>query len=116
MQDHLGLLNDADVAAAATRDWLNVNAPHLPATSREAVGLYLDSREADVEQLRRSFRPRWQAHHRAAVSQGAGSGDHPDRLAEAGRGPRPRGAGDRGDRYEVVLPVLGFLRGGRVRP
>jgi triphosphatase len=59
MQDHLGLLNDADVAARETRDWLNLNAPMLPARSREAVGLYLDSREAEVEQLRRSFRPLW---------------------------------------------------------
>ncbi len=59
MQDHLGLLNDADVAARATRDWLNAHAPLLPAISREAVGLYLDSREADVEQLRRGFKPLW---------------------------------------------------------
>jgi CHAD domain-containing protein len=58
-QDHLGLLHDADVAAATTRAWLNANAPQLPAASREAVGLYLDSREADVERLRRSFRPLW---------------------------------------------------------
>jgi CHAD domain-containing protein len=59
MQDHLGQMNDADVAATATREWLNLHAPHLPSTSREAVGLYLDSREATVEQLRRSFRPVW---------------------------------------------------------
>ncbi|MFO7531923.1 MAG: CHAD domain-containing protein [Candidatus Limnocylindrales bacterium] len=59
MQDHLGRLNDADVAARVTRDWLNLNAPMLPARSREAVGLYLDSREAEMEQLRRSFRPLW---------------------------------------------------------
>lgn len=59
MQDHLGEMNDADVAATTTRAWLNLNAPQLPATSREAVGLYLDSREADVERLRRSFRPLW---------------------------------------------------------
>lgn len=59
MQDHLGLMQDADVAATATREWLNLHAPHLPSTSREAVGLYLDSREAAVEQLRRSFRPVW---------------------------------------------------------
>jgi CHAD domain-containing protein len=59
VQDHLGLMSDADVAASTTRTWLNVNAPHLPATSRDAVGLYLDSREADVERLRRSFRPLW---------------------------------------------------------
>jgi len=59
MQDHLGLMSDADVAATTTRDWLNLHAPQLPARSREAVGLYLDSREADVEQMRRSFRPVW---------------------------------------------------------
>jgi CHAD domain-containing protein len=59
LQDHLGKLNDADVAARVTRDWLNLNAPVLPARSREAVGLYLDAREAEVEQLRRSFRPLW---------------------------------------------------------
>lgn len=59
MQDHLGLMNDADVAATAIREWLNLNAPTLPAASREAIGLYLDSREADVERLRRSFRPLW---------------------------------------------------------
>lgn len=59
MQDHLGLMNDADVAARAIREWLNLNAPYLPAASREAIGLYLDSREADVERLRRSFRPLW---------------------------------------------------------
>lgn len=59
MQDHLGALNDAAVAARNTRDWLNINAPHLQARSREAVGLYLDSREADVERLRRGFGPVW---------------------------------------------------------
>jgi CHAD domain-containing protein len=59
MQDHLGLLNDAHVAATVTRDWLTLNAPRLPAASREAVGLYLDSREADMERLRRSFRTIW---------------------------------------------------------
>jgi CHAD domain-containing protein len=59
MQDHLGLMNDADVAARTTREWLNLHAPGLPARSREAVGLYLDSREASVEQLRRTFRPLW---------------------------------------------------------
>jgi CHAD domain-containing protein len=59
MQDHLGLLSDADVSAKATREWLNVHAPQLPAQSREAVGIYLDSREAEVETMRRSFRPLW---------------------------------------------------------
>jgi CHAD domain-containing protein len=59
VQDHLGFLNDADVAATTCRAWLNLNAPRLPATSREAVGLYLDSREAETERLRRTFRSLW---------------------------------------------------------
>jgi CHAD domain-containing protein len=59
MQDHLGLMNDADVAAAACRAWLNLNASRMTAASREAVGLYLDSRLAETERLRRSFRPLW---------------------------------------------------------
>ncbi len=72
MQDHLGLMHDADVAATVTREWLNVHAPHLPATSREAVGLYLDSREATTEQLRRSFRPVWRRVTGVAFRKGLG--------------------------------------------
>ena len=52
-------MHDADVAATLTRAWLNANAADLPASSRDAVGLYLDTREADVERCRRSFRPLW---------------------------------------------------------
>jgi CHAD domain-containing protein len=59
MQDHLGLVNDAHVASGILRQWLNLNAPRLSATSREAVGHYLDSREADIRRLRRTFRPIW---------------------------------------------------------
>lgn len=59
MQDHLGAMNDAHVAAATTRGWLDTNAPALASTTREAVWLYLDAREADVERQRRSFGPVW---------------------------------------------------------
>jgi CHAD domain-containing protein len=59
MQDHLGLMNDADVAAVTTRGWLSLNAPNLSAASREAVGRYLDAREAEAERLRLSFGPLW---------------------------------------------------------
>jgi CHAD domain-containing protein len=59
VQDHLGLMNDADVAATTIRAWLNLNAPHLPPASRDAVGIYLEAREAEVERLRRGFRPLW---------------------------------------------------------
>ena len=59
MQDHLGLMNDAHVAALTTREWLNLNAPRLPSSSREAIGMYLDARENDLERLRRTFGPLW---------------------------------------------------------
>ena len=59
MQDHLGLMNDAHVAATLTREWLNAHAHELTAASREAVGLYLESREDDAEHYRRTFRPLW---------------------------------------------------------
>jgi CHAD domain-containing protein len=59
MQDHLGLMNDAHVASTLTRDWLNAHAAELTTASREAVGLYLESREADAERYRRTFRPLW---------------------------------------------------------
>jgi triphosphatase len=59
MQDHLGLMNDAHVAATLTRAWLDAHAHRLPAVSREAAGLYLDSRDAETERLRRSFGPVW---------------------------------------------------------
>ena len=52
-------MNDAHVAATLTRDWLNVHAAELSSASRDAVGLYLDSREKDAERFRRTFRPVW---------------------------------------------------------
>jgi CHAD domain-containing protein len=59
MQDHLGLMNDAQVAATLTRDWLNAHAAELSSSTREAVGLYLERREDDAERYRRTFRPLW---------------------------------------------------------
>jgi CHAD domain-containing protein len=59
MQDHLGLLNDADVAARLARDWLTARGPRLTEASRQAVVQFLDSREAQVRRLRRSFGPVW---------------------------------------------------------
>lgn len=59
MQDELGLMNDAHVAASLIRAWLNERGPGLSATSREAVGLYLDARESDMVRAQRSFMPIW---------------------------------------------------------
>jgi CHAD domain-containing protein len=59
LQDHLGLLNDADVASHLTRAFLVSHASRLPAGSREAIGHYLDSREAEIARLRRLLPPIW---------------------------------------------------------
>lgn len=59
MQDHLGLLNDADVAATATREWLMNAASGLAPAAREAAGAYLVAREAEMPRLRRSFPVVW---------------------------------------------------------
>jgi CHAD domain-containing protein len=59
LQDHLGLLNDADVASHLTRTFLVGQASRLPVGSREAIGHYLDSREAEIARLRRLLPPIW---------------------------------------------------------
>jgi CHAD domain-containing protein len=59
MQDHLGLLNDAQIAADTTRAWLLESASRLTAAQRQAAGRYLKSSEADVARLHRTFRPIW---------------------------------------------------------
>lgn len=59
MQDHLGLLNDADVAATATREWLMSAASGLAPAVRQAAGAYLIAREAEMPRLRRSFPVVW---------------------------------------------------------
>ena len=57
MQDHLGLLNDAVVATAVTREWLD-DATTPPAT-RKAAAAYLEASAADIARLRRTFRRLW---------------------------------------------------------
>jgi CHAD domain-containing protein len=59
LQDHLGYLNDANVASHMTRTYLVSQASRLPAGSREAIGHYLDSREAEIARLRRLLPPIW---------------------------------------------------------
>jgi CHAD domain-containing protein len=59
VQDHLGLMNDAQIAASLTRGWLMENAAQLPIETRRAAGAYLNSAERDVERLRRSFGRPW---------------------------------------------------------
>jgi len=59
LQDHLGLMNDADVAASMARTFLVEHAGDLSALEGAAIGRYLVSREREVARLRRSVGPAW---------------------------------------------------------
>jgi len=59
LQDHLGLLNDANVAASMARTFLVEHAGDLSALESAAIGRYLASREREVARLRRSVGPTW---------------------------------------------------------
>ncbi|HEX5148751.1 MAG TPA: CHAD domain-containing protein [Candidatus Limnocylindrales bacterium] len=59
LQDHLGLLNDANVAASMARTFLVEHAGDLSAPESAAIGRYLVSREREVARLRRSVGPAW---------------------------------------------------------
>ena len=59
LQDHLGLLNDADVAASMARTFLVEHAGDLSALESAAIGRYLVSREREIARLRRSVGPAW---------------------------------------------------------
>jgi len=59
LQDHLGLLHDADVAAHLARDFLAESAAGLSAETIQAVGRYLASREKEVARLRRTLPAVW---------------------------------------------------------
>jgi CHAD domain-containing protein len=59
LQDHLGLMNDANVAASMARTFLVEHAGDLSALENAAIGRYLVNRERDVARLRRSVGPAW---------------------------------------------------------
>lgn len=59
LQDHLGELNDADIAAHLAREHLMSSGPRLTVASQEVAAAYLASREAIVASLRRSLSTRW---------------------------------------------------------
>ncbi|MFI5225746.1 MAG: CHAD domain-containing protein [Candidatus Limnocylindrales bacterium] len=59
LQDHLGLLHDADVAASMTRAFLVERAGRLSETETVAIGRYLVDREREVSRLRRSVGGPW---------------------------------------------------------
>ncbi|MGA3056907.1 MAG: CHAD domain-containing protein [Candidatus Limnocylindrales bacterium] len=61
LQDHLGCLHDADVAAKLARDVLVARAGQLTKPETEAIGAFLHSREREVARRRRAVGPIWRA-------------------------------------------------------
>ena len=59
LQDHLGLMHDADVAASMARAFLVAHAGDLSAQESAAIGRYLVSCEREVTRLRRSIAVPW---------------------------------------------------------
>jgi CHAD domain-containing protein len=59
LQDHLGLMNDADVTASMTRTFLVEQAGALSGLESAAIGRYLLDREKEVARLRRTIGPTW---------------------------------------------------------
>jgi CHAD domain-containing protein len=59
LQDHLGLMNDADVTASMTRTFLVEHAGDLSAPENAAIGRYLIDREKEVARLRRTVGATW---------------------------------------------------------
>ena len=59
LQDHLGLLHDADVAAGLARSFLVERSAALSPASADAVGRYLADRERETARLRRTIGPTW---------------------------------------------------------
>jgi CHAD domain-containing protein len=59
LQDHLGLLNDADVASSMTRTFLVEHAGSLSSPENAAIGRFLVDREREIARLRRSIGPPW---------------------------------------------------------
>ena len=59
LQDHLGLMNDANVAASMARTFLVEHSGELSPLESAAIGRYLVSREREVARLRRTIGAPW---------------------------------------------------------
>jgi CHAD domain-containing protein len=59
LQDHLGLMHDADVAASMARTFLVEHSADVNANSAAVIGRYLESREREVARLRRTVGTPW---------------------------------------------------------
>ena len=74
LQDHLGLMNDANVTASMTRTFLVEHAGDLSAPESAAIGRYLVDREKEVARLRRTIGPTWRGVAGPALPADPGSG------------------------------------------
>jgi CHAD domain-containing protein len=61
LQDHLGLMNDADVSASMARTFLVEHASQLSQLESAAIGRYLVDREREVVRLRRGIGTPWRS-------------------------------------------------------
>lgn len=61
LQDHLGLLHDADVAAGLARHFLVDEGSRLSAAETAAITQFAEARETEVETLRRTIGRPWRA-------------------------------------------------------
>ena len=59
LQDHLGLMHDADVSASMARAFLVEHAGGLSSLESAAIGRYLVDREREVARLRRTLSTPW---------------------------------------------------------
>jgi CHAD domain-containing protein len=59
LQDHLGLMNDADVSASMARTFLVEGSGRLSHAEATAIGHYLVDREREVARLRRTLTVPW---------------------------------------------------------
>ena len=59
LQDHLGWMHDADVAAGLARAFLVDHADELTEAQSAAIGRYLVDRERELARLRRTVGPAW---------------------------------------------------------
>lgn len=73
IQDHLGLLNDADVAAGVARRWLIEHAGRLDPATVTAVSGYLAAKEGEVRRLRRGVPAMWRRLTRPAFRRRLGT-------------------------------------------
>jgi CHAD domain-containing protein len=72
LQDHLGLMNDADVAARLARDFLVDSAGSLSDVESGAIARYLVTREKEIARLRRTVATPWRGVAGLAFRRGLG--------------------------------------------